>query len=114
MSTTPGRAFLDRRIELITSGQFDAMVDEGYNDNAVLVGFDGQVTGKEALKAHFGTHLGALGAIQLKSVDKVAEAADAIFAELTVVTAAYGEVTSYEAFVLRDGKADYHFTLVKQ
>jgi hypothetical protein len=114
MSTTPGRAFLDRRIDFIVSGQFDAMVDDGYNDDAVLVSFDGQVKGKDALRAHFGRHLGALGAIQLKSVDKFAEIDDAIFVQVTVITAAYGEVTSYEGFVLRNGKADYHFTLVKQ
>jgi hypothetical protein len=114
MSTTPGRAFLDRRIDLITAGQFDTMVDEGYNDDAELVSFDGDVKGKDALRAHFGKHLGALGRIQLKSVDRFAETDDAIFVEVTVITGAYGEVTSYEAFVLRDGKADHHFTLVKQ
>jgi hypothetical protein len=114
MGTTPGRAFLDRRIDLITSGQVDAMVDEGYNDDAVLVSFDGQIQGKEALRAHFRRHMPDMGGVQLKSVDKFAETDDAIFVEVTVISGAYGEVTSYEAFVLRDGKADHHFTLLKQ
>jgi hypothetical protein len=113
MSTTPGRAFLDRRLALIQAGEIDAMVDEGYNDDAELIGFDGTIKGKEALKAHFRLHLPALGGITLKSIDKVAEAPDAVFFKMTVVSGAYGDVTSYEAFVLRGGKADYHFTEVR-
>ena len=89
------------------------MVDEGYNDDAVLVGFDGSVKGKAALKEHFRKHLPALGGITMKSIDKVAETDDSVFFKMTVVTGNYGDVTSYEAFVLRGGKADYHFTEVR-
>src|SRR5579875_2174628 len=113
MSTTPGRAFLDRRLELIIAGDFEGMVDAGYNDDALLVDFAAQVRGKDALKEHFRTHLSMLGGVQLKSVDKFAETDDAVFFELTVITGQWGEVTSYEAFVLRDGKADYHFTTLR-
>lgn len=113
MSTTPGRAFLDRRLALITAGDIDAMVDEGYNEDAELVGFDGTIKGKEALKAHFRLHLPDLGGITLKSIDKMAETANTVFFKMTVVSGKYGDVTSYEAFVLRGGKADYHFTEVR-
>jgi hypothetical protein len=54
-----------------------------------------------------------LGGVRLKAVDNFAETDDAIFVELTVVTGKYGEVTSYESFVLRNGRADYHFTVVR-
>lgn len=90
------------------------MVDAGYNEDAVLVSFDGQVIGKEALKEHFGKHLPDIGGVKLKSIDKFVETEDTVFFEVTVITGRYGEVSSYEAFVLRDGKADYHFTLVKE
>ncbi|MHB8620811.1 MAG: nuclear transport factor 2 family protein [Chloroflexota bacterium] len=113
MSATPGRAFLDTRIELLVAGRSDDMVDAGYNENAVFISFDGQVKGKEALKAHFRQHLPAMGSIQLKSVDKFAEGEDSVFFEVTVITGNYGEVTSFEAFVLRGGKADYHFTALR-
>ena len=113
MSTTSGRAYLDRRLELLLSGKPDEMVDAGYNEDATLISLDYQVRGKQALKEHFRRHLPDLGGLQLKSIGKVAETEDAIFFEVTVITGRYGEVTSYEAFILREGKADYHFTLVK-
>lgn len=113
MSTSPGRAFLDRRIELLTAGKFEQMVDEDYNDDALLVDFNGTVRGKAALREHFATHFPALGGITLKSIDKLVETEDSLFCQITVITGAYGEVTSYEGFVLRNGKADYHFTALK-
>jgi hypothetical protein len=113
MSTTTGRAYIDRRVALVVAGNFDAVVEEGYNDDAPLVSFDGQIRGKEALKAHFRQHLPAMGKITLKSIDKYAETGDSVFVEMTVATSNYGEVTSFEAFVLRGGKADYHFTALR-
>ena len=113
MGTTPGRAFLDRRISFIEAGDFDGMVDDGYNENAELVSFDAVVKGKDALKKHFGMHLSALGSVKLKSVDNFVETDDAVFVQVTVSTGKYGDVTSYEAFSMRDGKADQHFTVVR-
>jgi hypothetical protein len=115
MSTTFGRTYIDRRIELLVAGKTDQMVDEGYEDDAVLVSFDGQFKGKAALKEYFGKHIPDLGGLKLKSVDKLTETKDAIFVQLTVTTGKYGDVTSYEAFVLRggEGKAEYHFTALK-
>lgn len=113
MSTTPGHAFIDRRVELINAGMFDQMVDEDYNDDALLVDFNGTVRGRAALKEHFAKHLPALGGIQLKSIDRFVETADTVFVEMTVDTGAYGPVSSHEGFVLRNGKADYHFTALK-
>jgi len=113
MSATPGRAFLDRRIELLVAGKSDEMVDHGYNDNALFTSFDGQIRGKQALKEHFGQHLPAMGKVTLKSIDKFAETEDSVFVELTIMSANYGQVTSLEGFVLRGGKADYHFSALK-
>jgi len=89
------------------------MVDEGYNDDAELIGFDAVVKGKDALKKHFSTHLSVLGGVTLKSVDNFVETDDAVFFQVTVTTGKYGDVTSYEAFSMRDGKADQHFTVVR-
>lgn len=113
MSTTPGRTFFERRLDLLTRGDSDGMVDAGYNDNAVLSSFDGDVKGKVALKEHFRRHFPDLGGVTLKSVDKFAETDDTVFVEVTVTTGKYGDVTSFEAFVLRGGKADYHFTALR-
>ena len=113
MTSSPGRAFLDRRLELLAAGKFKEMVDADYNDDALLVDFNGTVRGRVALTEHFERHLSAMGSIYLKSVDKFVETPDTVFVEITVITGAYGEVTSHEGFVLRDGKADYHFTALK-
>lgn len=110
MTATTGRAFLDRRLELLTAGKFDELVDAGYNDDAVLIDFNGPVRGRAALTEHFRTHLEALGGVELLSIDKFVETGNCLLVELTVRTGAYGEVTSLEGFVLDGGRADYHFT----
>jgi len=111
---TFGRTYIDRRIELLVAGKTDQMVDEGYEDDAVLITIDGQFKGKAALKEYFGKHIPDLGGLKLKSIDKLSETDGAIFVQLTVTTGKYGDVTSYEAFVLRGGgKAQYHFTALK-
>jgi hypothetical protein len=113
MSTTPGRMYIDRRIELLVAGKTDQMVDEGYSQDAVLISLDGQIKGNTALKEYFRAHIPALGGVKLNAIGKLSETEDAVFIELTVTTGKYGDVTSYEAFVLRGGKAQYHFTALK-
>jgi hypothetical protein len=113
MSTTPGRIYIDRRIELLVAGMTDQLVDECYSQDAVLISLDGSVKGKAALKEYFGKHIPDLGSVELKGIDKLEETEDAVFAELTVTTGKYGDVTSYEAFVLRGGMAEYHFSALK-
>jgi SnoaL-like domain len=112
MSTTAGRKFLDERIELLTTGKFTELTDQ-YNDGAVLVDFNGIFRGKDALKEHFEQHMPQMGGVELVSIDKFVETDDAVFFEVTVKTGAWGVVTTHEGFVLRDGKADYHFTALK-
>jgi hypothetical protein len=113
MATNPGAGYVDQRISLLVAGKTDEMVDAGYNEDAVLVSFDGTVEGKQALKEHFAKHIPALGGVKLKSIDRIAETDTAVFIQVTVITGSYGEVTSYEAFTLRNGKADVHFTVLK-
>lgn len=112
MSTTAGRKFLDDRIEMLTTGKFTELTDQ-YNDDAVLVDFNGIFRGKDALREHFEQHMPQMGGVELVSVDKMVETDDAVFFEVTVKTGAWGVVTTHEGFVLRDGRADYHFTAVK-
>jgi len=112
MSTTPGRAYLDRRMGLLVAGKTDQMVDETYTDDAVLIHLEGSVQGAAALKRYFAEHISALGRMTPKAT-KLSETADALLVELTVTTGAYGDVTSHEAFVLRGEKAQYHFTALK-
>lgn len=113
MTTTLGRTFIEQRINLLVAGKTDEMVDAGYNENAVLVSFDGTVRGKRALREHFARHIPALGGVSLKAIEAIAETDNSVFVRVTVTTGSYGDVTSYEAFTLRNGKADVHFTALK-
>ena len=113
MATTTGHAFLDRRLELLTAGNYEELVDAGYNDDALLLDVNGPVRGRAALKEHFRTHLGALGGVELRSINQLVDSGDCLLVELTVLTGTYGEVTSIEGFVLSNGRADYHFTALK-
>lgn len=113
MAVSPGRAYFDKRIELLKAGKIDEMVDAGYNDDALIVDFNGTVKGKQAIKDHFNQHFPMMGGVELKSIDQIVETDDALYVQITVVTGAWGQISTYEGFVLRNGKADYHFTAVK-
>jgi ketosteroid isomerase-like protein len=115
MSTTPGRAYFDRRFELIKALKIDQLVDETYTEDALLVDLMGGVTirGRAALKEHFQQHFPMMGTVELKAIDKIVESEDALFLEMTVNTGAWGTVTTHEGFVLRNGQASYHFTAPK-
>lgn len=112
MATTPGRAFYDKQLEYLYAKDVDGLIDNNYNEDAVLVSFDGIVKGGEALKEHFRGYLEYLGSITVDSTDKFTETEDSIFFEATVTTK-LGQVHVYDAMVFRDGKISYHFTGVK-
>lgn len=107
---TPGREFYDRHIKLLEQQDVDALVARQYEDNAVLVGFDFTVRGKEALHKHLTAYLKQLGSLKLQSTDKFTETEESIFFEATVETA-HGTAKVYDVFMLsRDHKATYQFT----
>ena len=88
------------------------MIDNHYNEDAVLIGFDFTVKGRDALKAHFRAYLQMLGHLEVKSTNKFRETEDAIFFEASVVSD-LGSAEVYDALVLKQGKISYHFTGVK-
>jgi hypothetical protein len=103
-----GRAFYERQIAALESGDIDRVMAQ-YHDDAVLVSFDTTVHGLAALREHFVRYLARLGSLTLVSTDRFAETVDSIFFEATVRTSS-GEAKVYDVFVLRDGKATHHFT----
>jgi ketosteroid isomerase-like protein len=109
---TPGRKFYEEQLQYIFAKDVDGLIDNHYNEDAVLIGFDFVVKGRDALKKYFRGYLEMLGKLELKSTDKFRETEDTIFLEASVVSK-LGPAVVYDAFVLRDGKASYHFTGVK-
>ncbi len=106
--TSPGQAFFDRQVALLEAGNVEGIVTQ-YHDDAVIVGFDFTVRGREAIRRHFEGYLGRLGEMRVRSVDKFTEVDEGIFFEATVDTTP-GEARVYDVFLLRDGRATQHFT----
>ncbi|GCF07959.1 nuclear transport factor 2 family protein [Dictyobacter arantiisoli] len=112
MATTFARKFYDEQLDYLSAHDVDGLIDDHYNEDAILVGFDFTVKGNAALKEHFRNYLKTLGRIDVKSTDKFNETADTIFFEASVVTD-LGPATVFDAIVLKNGKISYHFTGVK-
>ncbi len=87
-------------MRLIEAGDLDGLLDQ-YDEDAVLVRFDGVVRGREALREFFAGYLA--GAPRIRSVDAYAEADDTLSYRATLETAG-GDVQSYGVFVLRGGR----------
>ncbi len=106
---TPGKQFYQRQVEYLVAGNADALVEDNYNDDAVLTSPEFIVRGKQALKAHFRNYMRWVKIKAVKSTDKFVETDNTVLFEATVVSN-YGEAKVYDAFVLRNGRISYHFT----
>jgi ketosteroid isomerase-like protein len=109
MSTTPGKAFYDRQVAYLEANDVDGLIANQYADDAIIVSFDFQHKGTEALRQHFINYLAHLGSIKLLSTDKFTETPDSIYFEATVKVAA-GVARVYDVFMLKNGKATHHYT----
>ena len=90
----------------------DELIDSHYHEDAVLVSTTKVVRGHQNLKQHFRAYLAMLGKLGVTSLDAFIETEDSILFEASV-RSVLGEAKLYDAFVLQDGKATYHFTGLK-
>lgn len=111
-TTTPGHKFYEEQIDYLVAKDIGGLIDNHYNEDAVLISFDLVVKGREALKAHFQDYLATLGHLEVKSTDKFRETEDTIFIEASVISN-LGPAVVFDAWTLKDGKIAYHFTGVK-
>lgn len=105
---TPGRQYYEEQIRFLEERDVEGLMSQ-YHDDAVLIGFDFQVHGKEALRQHMRQYIQRLGYLKLLSTDKFTETADSIFFEATIETA-LAVARVYDVFLLRDGRATHQFT----
>jgi hypothetical protein len=106
---TFGKTFYNRQVAFLEAHDIAGLIASQYSPDAELISFDVHVKGSAALTKHFTNYLANLGALKLLTTDKFTETSDAIFFEATIQVAA-GVARVYDAFVLKDGKATYHFT----
>jgi SnoaL-like domain len=103
-----GREFYERHVQFLLDRDVEGLVETNYNDEAVLVTHNGVVRGREELKTFFAGYLEMLGDLEVLSTDAFTDTGDTIMFEATM-RSALGEARVYDAFVLRDGRIDYHF-----
>ncbi|MFC1575226.1 2Fe-2S iron-sulfur cluster-binding protein [Gemmatimonadota bacterium] len=106
---TPLKQVFEDRVKLLMAGDVDRLVDEHYNEDAVLVSFDFVVRGRDALKEHFRNFVKWVALKEVVSTESFVETQDSYFYEATAVTN-YGVGRVYDAYYLTDGKIAYHFT----
>ncbi len=106
------REFYKEQLDYLFAKDVDGLIDNHYNEDAILVSFDFVVKGRAALKAHFRNYLKTLGHLEVKSTNKFNVADDSIFFEASVVSD-LGPAEVFDALVLQKGKIAYHFTGVK-
>jgi hypothetical protein len=106
---TPGRRIYNRQVEFLTKQDVNALVENQYRPDAVLVGFDFVVEGHPALKEHFKQYLARLGSLNVLSTNNFVETEDSIFFEATVKVAG-GVARVFDVFTLEEGQISRHFT----
>jgi hypothetical protein len=109
---TPGQVFFNKQLEYLDARAVDALIDDHYTEDALLMSGDLAIRGRDALKEHFRAYLQMLGTLKIDSLDKFNETSDSIYFEATVTTE-LGQVRMFDGWVLREGKIAYHFTGVK-
>jgi ketosteroid isomerase-like protein len=112
MEKVRAKEFYQEQLDYLSAKDVDGLIDNHYNEDAILIGFDFVVKGRDALKAHFRNYLHTLGHLEVKATNKFRETEDALFFEASVVSA-LGPAEVYDAMVLQGGKISYHFTGVK-
>jgi aerobic carbon-monoxide dehydrogenase small subunit len=112
IADTPARRFYQRQVAALLAKDIDGLVDGSYHPDAQLMTPDVVVVGQDALRQHFREFLSFMTIEEIESTDKFVESGNAVMWEATVRVST-GRVHVYDAFVLDDGKARYHFTGVK-
>lgn len=116
-TTTPGRRFFDQHMAYIAADDVDGMVDSQYTQDAVLISpFDVLdtppphiVRGNQALKDFFRKYLAWQGDIKIESLYDFAELDDSVTFQ-AIFTSKTGRWVVGDAWHLRDGKIDRHYS----
>ena len=105
---TAGQTFYDDQVRFCETKDIEG-IRSHYTDDAVLIAFDHQVYGGDAIAEYFRGYLDRMAGLKLASTDRFVETDDTVFFEATINLDA-GVARVYDAFHLRDGRALRHFT----
>jgi hypothetical protein len=94
------RHVLDRQVELLETGDLDALVSQ-YDTDAVVLRFDMSARGRDEIRSLFAAYLSRRP--RLKSLDSYAESEDMLSYQATMEIDG-SDVRTYGVFVLRGGR----------
>ena len=103
------KAFYDRQIDFLAKKDVEGLIHNQYTPDAELLSFQNNIRGTADLIEYFKGYIAGLGYIKLLSTDKYAEGENSLMFEATVETAG-GIARVYDAWYIRDGKIQKHFT----
>ena len=106
-----GKDFYKEQLRLMSSGDIDALLDQHYHPDAVMVTFDGIRRGREELKKYYVDTLEVMGKITFLHTDFFAETEDVVIFKATITSEGRGTIKADNGFYLRDGKIDRHIAL---
>jgi ketosteroid isomerase-like protein len=105
MSGTTAEAVFERQLRLIAAGDVEALVGQ-YHDDALLLRSDRAISGRDALREHFGTWIAGRPAIEVTSVS----AAGDVLSYQATVTAGEDVTRQYGVIFTRGERIARHVT----
>jgi hypothetical protein len=104
MTSIP-EALFERQLRLIAAGDVEALAGQ-YHDDALLLRADRAISGRDALREHFGTWLATRPAIEVTSI----RAADDVLSYQATVTAGEDVTRQYGVILTRGERIARHVT----
>jgi len=118
VSTTPDRAFFDKHMEYLFSGDLDGLFESQYRDDAILIvpavseGEPPSIVPRAQFKEFFGAFLDYYGELNVDSLDHFVALDDSIFFQAMVSSPKAGRWVMGEAWHMIDGKIDRQYDYV--
>lgn len=106
-----GKDFYNEQLALMATGNIDALLEQHYHEDAVMVTFDGIRRGRQELKKYYVDTLKLMGQISHLSTQYFAETEDVIIFKATITSEGRGTVKADNAFYMKDGKIFRHIAL---
>jgi hypothetical protein len=101
--------FYHKYIKCLLFNDVDSLIENHYNQEAVLIGSNFTIRGHQTLRKYFHNYLNHLSYLKLEATNNFTYFENAIFLRFTVIHK-QSELKAYDIWVLENGKIDRHFT----
>lgn len=101
--------FYNAYIKCLLFNDVDSLVENYYNQEAVLIGLNFKIEGHQALRRYFHNYLNHLSYLKLEATNKFTYFENAIWLRFTLICK-QENLKAYEVLVFENSKIDRHFT----